>query len=127
MNEHTPESPPPTRRSRFSQETITIVAVGVTLAGLILVTNSELRDEVAAMRAQAQADRDAWQAESRQLRDEVAADHEAWQAESRQLRDEAAADRAQNAADREHFQREILRLTGGQARLAAIVERPETR
>ena len=102
MNEHTPESPPPTRRSRFSQETITIVAVGVTLAGLILVTNSDLRDEVAAMRAQAQADREAWQAESRQLRNEA-------------------------AADREHFQREILRLTGGQARLAAIVERPETR
>ena len=109
MNEHAPESPSPTRRSRFSQETVAIVAVGVTLAGLILVTNSDLRDEAAAMRAQAQADRDAWQAESRQLRDE------------------AAADRAQNAADREHFQREILRLTGGQARLAAIVERPETR
>ncbi len=117
MNEHTPESPPPTRRSRFSQETIAIVAVGVTLAGLILVTNSDLR-------TQAQADREAWQAESRQLRNEAAAareaDREAWQAESRQLRDEATA-------DREHFQREILRLTGEQARLAAIVERPDTR
>lgn len=37
-----------------------------------------------------------------------------WQAESRQLRDEARA-------DREAFQREILRLTEKQAELGAIV------
>lgn len=37
-----------------------------------------------------------------------------WQAESRQLRDEARA-------DREAFQREILRLTERQAELGAIV------
>ena len=37
-----------------------------------------------------------------------------WQAESRQLREEARS-------DREAFQREILRLTQGQAELAAII------
>ena len=89
-----------TGRLRISQETIAIVTVGVALAGLILVTTGDLRNE-------AREDRGAWQAESRQLRDE-------WQAESRQLRDEARA-------DREAFQREILRLTQAQAELGAIV------
>ena len=68
-----------TTRPRISQETIAIVTVGVALAGLILVTTGDLRDE-------ARANRVAWQAESQQLRNE-------WQEESRQLRDEARADR----------------------------------
>ena len=61
-------------RLRISQETIAIVTVGVALAGLILVTTGDLREE-------ARADRAAWQAESRQLRDEARADREAFQRE----------------------------------------------
>ena len=81
-----------TRRPRLSQEMIAIVTVGVALAGLNLVTTSDLRDL-----------RNEWQAESRQLRDEARADREAFQRQS------------------ETFQREILRLTEGQATLAAVV------
>ena len=107
-----------TRRPRLSQETIAIVTVGVALAGLILVTTGDLRDE-------SRASRVAWQAESRQLRDEARADRAAWQAESQKLRDEARADRtawqAENQKLRDDFQREILRLTEGQAKLAAVV------
>ena len=79
-------------RLRISQETIAIVTVGVALAGLNLVTTGDLRDL-----------RNEWQAESRQLRNEARADREAFQRES------------------EAFRREILRLTQGQAELAAIV------
>ena len=114
-----------TRRPRLSQETIAIVTVGVALAGLILVTTGNLRDE-------SRASRVAWQAESRQLRDEARADRAAWQAESQKLRDEARADRTAWQAESqklrddfqrqsETFQREILRLTEGQAKLAALV------
>ena len=92
-----------TRRPRLSQETIAIVTVGVALAGLNLVTTSDLRDL-----------RNEWQAESRQLRDEAQADRTAWQAESQKLRDDFQR-------QSETFQREILRLTEGQAKLAAIV------
>ena len=81
-------------RFRLSQETIAIVTGVLALAGLNLATVSDLRDEARAARAAAQADRTAWQAESRQLRDEA-------------------------RADREHFRREILRLTAETAKLAA--------
>ena len=107
-----------TRRPRLSQETIAIVTVGVALAGLILVATGDLRDEGRASRVAWQAEsqqlRNEWQAESQQLRNE-------WQAESRQLRDEARADREAFQRQSETFQREILRLTEGQAKLAAIV------
>ena len=99
-----------------SQETIAIVTVGLALATLMLTTTASIRAEARAARA-------AWEAESRQLRDEAQAHREAWEAESRQLRDEARAHRdavdAQARADREHFQREILRLTGETARLGS--------
>ena len=92
----TDESPRSTGRLRISQETIAIVTVGVALAGLILITTGDLRNE-------AREDRSAWQTESRQLRDEARADREAFQRQS------------------EAFQREILRLTQAQAELGAIV------
>ena len=92
----TDENPRSTGRLRISQETIAIVTVGVALAGLILITTGDLRNE-------AREDRNAWQAESRQLRDEARADREAFQRQS------------------EAFQREILRLTQAQAELGAIV------
>ena len=82
-------------RFRLSQETIAIVTGVLALAGLNLATVSDLRDEARADRAAAEADRAAWQAESRQLRDEA-------------------------RTDREHFQREILRLTAETAKLAAV-------
>ena len=78
-------------RLRISQETIAIVTVGIALAKLNLVTTGDLRDL-----------RNEWQAESRQLRNEARSDREAFQGES------------------ESFRREILRLTQGQADLAAI-------
>ena len=79
----------PRRRVQITQETFAIVTVGVALAGLMLVTIGDLREE-------ARADRAAWQAESRQMRDEARSDHEA-------------------------LQREILRLTQGQAEIRATV------
>ena len=98
-------------RLRISQETIAIVTVGIALAGLNLVTTGDLREEArtdrAAWQAQSQHLRNEWQTQSQHLRNE-------WQTESRQLRDEAHS-------DRKAFQREILRLTKGQAELAAIV------
>ena len=103
----TDESPRSTRRLRISQETIAVVTVGVALAGLILITTGDLRNE-------AREDRSAWQTQSQQMRNE-------WQAESRQLRDEARAHREAADRDREAFQREILRLTQAQAELGAIV------
>lgn len=86
----------PRRRVQITQETFAIVTVGVALAGLMLVTIGDLREE-------ARADRAAWQAESRQMRDEARSDREAFQRAS------------------EAFQREILRLTQGQAELRAMV------
>ena len=125
-----------TKRLRISQETIAIVTVGVALAGLILVTTGDLRDEGRASRVAWQAEsqqlrnewqaesqqlRNEWQEESRQLRDEARADRTAWQAESQRLRDEARADREAFQRESETFRREILRLTEGQAQLAAVV------
>ena len=55
-----------TRQTRFSlsQETITILTVGVALAGIILVNQGEMRAEARAereaMRAEARADREAF-------------------------------------------------------------------
>ena len=118
-----------TKRPRISQETIAIVTVGVALAGLILVTTGDLRDEGRASRVAWQAEsqqlRNEWQEESRQLRDEARADRTAWQAESQKLRDEARADREAFQRESETFRREILRLTEGQAKLAAIVTSPQ--
>ena len=97
-----------TSRFRLSQETVAIVSVGVALAGLILASVGDFREE-------ARADRTAWQAESRQIRDEA---------------------RAADAADRENFQRQmetfqrqmealqrqVVGLSIEQARLAAVVD-----
>ena len=86
-------------RSGLKQETIAIVAVGLTILGTILYTTSRLesRLEVRIERVEARIDR---------VADEI---------------------RAEARADRELFAREILRLTAEQSRLAGIVEgaRPE--
>ena len=85
-----------TTRFRFSQETIAIVTVGTALAGLNLAAVGDRRGEAREARAAVQADRAAWQAESRQFRDEARAKPEA-------------------------CQREFLRLTEAHAKVAAVV------
>ena len=94
------------KQARFSlsQETITILTVGVALAGLILMNVGETRAEREAMRAEARADR----AEARVAREE--------------MRAEARADRAEGRADREAFEKKITRLVEQQGTLNGLVE-----
>ena len=85
----------------LKQETIAIVAVGLTILGTILLTASRLEARI----------------------DRVQTNIDRVQAETRA---EARADREASARDREAFSREILRLTAGQSRLAGIVEGSRT-
>ena len=85
---------------KLSQETIAIVSVGATvvvsivaLAAIVITLNGDIRTEIQAMRAEARADREAWQEENRRIRDEARDDREAWQAEMRALREDAGTDR----------------------------------
>ena len=80
----------------LKQETIAIVAVGVTMLGTMLFTTSRLEARI-----------DRVQANSLRPRS------------GRETRAEASA-------DREVFSREILRLTAGQSRLAGLVEGART-
>ena len=81
----------------LKQETIAIVAVGLTMLGTILYTTSRLEARIERV-------------EVRVERVEVRIDRV------------AAEIRAEARADRELFAREILRLTAEQSRLAGIVE-----
>ena len=103
----------------LGQETIAIVAVGASLAGLDITSYNGLRSDMQAMRAEARADREAWEAKSARLRTEARANLEAWQKERDRLHTEARADReawevearalrAETGADREA----LGRLTG---------------
>ncbi len=85
----------------LKQETIAIVAVGLTILGTLLFTTTRL---------EARIDR---------IQDEARADREAFAQEGARFRSEARA-------DREAFSREILRLTAGHARLEGVVEGPRT-
>ena len=80
----------------LKQETIAIVAVGLTILGTILLTTSRLEARIERVQSETRA--------------EARADREALL--------EALA------RDREAFSREILRLTSEQSRLAGIVEGP---
>ena len=91
-------------RVNLKQETIAIVAVGLTILGTILFTTSRLEDRID--RVQANIDR-------------VQTNIDRVQAETRA---EARADREAFARDREVFSREILRLTAEQSHFAGIVE-----
>ena len=88
----------------LKQETIAIVAVGLTLLGTILVTTSRLETRL----------------------DEVRIGHVETRIGHVETRIEGvqAEIRAEARADREAFSREILRLTSEQSRLAGIVEGP---
>ena len=81
-------------RAGLKQETIAIVAVGLTILGTILFTTSRLESRL----------------EARLDRVEV------------RIERVAAEIRAEARADRELFSREILRLTAVQSRIAGIVE-----
>ena len=81
-------------RSGLKQETIAIVAVGLTILGTILFTTSRLESRL----------------EARIDRIEV------------RIERVAAEIRAEARADRELFTREILRLSAEQSRIAGIVE-----
>ena len=95
-----------TRRAGFSltQETITILTVGVALAGLIVVNLGDMRSEVRAYRAEAHA----YRAEARADRAKARADREAIRAEAR--------------ADREAFAKQITRLVEQQGTLSGFVD-----
>ena len=97
---------------KLSQETIAIVTVGLTLAGLDYYGRSEARADREAIRAEIRADREAIRAEARADRAENQAAREAI--------------RAENRADREAFEKHITRLTQEQSRVAGIVEQMRT-
>lgn len=88
-------------RTALKQETIAIVAVGLTIFGTILFTTNRLDT-----RLEARIER----VEARIERVEAGIERV------------AAEIRSEARADRELFAREILRLTAGQSRLAGIVE-----
>ena len=84
-------------RTGLKQETIAIVAVGLTILGTLLFTTSRLEARIE--RVSARIER-----------------------VSVRIDGVAAEIRSEARADRELFAREILRLTAGQSRLAGIVE-----
>ena len=47
--------------SRLSQETLTIIGASIALAALILTSSAEIRSEIRDVRAEARADREAFQ------------------------------------------------------------------
>ena len=97
---------------KLSQETIAIVTVGLTLAGLDYYGRSEARADREAIRMEIRADRDAIRAEARADRADAQAAREVI--------------RAENRADREAFEKHITRLTQEQSRLTGIVEQMRT-
>ena len=86
---------------KLTQETIAIGTVGLTLATLVLTLAGFVISSTNDIRAEARADRAAWQAEAQSLRDEA-------------------------RADREAFEKHILRLTRQQSQLTGIVEQMRT-
>ena len=92
----------------LSQETITVLTVGVALAGLILVNLGDIQSEAYAYRTEARADRETIRAEARIER----------------ARTEAAMNlmRAEARADREAFAKQITRLVEQQGTLSGLVD-----
>ena len=99
MDQHEESESRNMKRSRFSlsQETITVLTVGVALAGLILVNQGEMRADREALRTEARADR---------------------------ARTEAAMNlmRAEARADREAFAKQITRIVERQGTLSGLVD-----
>ena len=86
---------------KLTQETIAIGTVGLTLAALVLTLAGFVIGSTNDIRAEARADRAAWQAESARFRDEA-------------------------RADREAFEKHIIRLTQEQSQLSGIVSQMRT-
>ena len=116
------------KQARFSlsQETITILTVGVALAGIIFVNQG-------AMRAEARADRARTDAALEELRAEGRADRARTDAALNAMRAEGRADRAridatlnelraEARADREAFAKQITRIVEQQGTLSGLVE-----
>jgi len=91
------------KQARFSlsQETITIVTVGVALAGLIVMQMGQMRAETRADRARAEAAMNQMRAEGRANREEM---------------------RSEARADREAFANQITRLVEQQGTLNGLVD-----
>ena len=110
-----------TAKVGLKQETIAIVAVGLTMLGTMLFTTTRLEARIDRVQVEARADREAMSRKidraQAEIRAEARADREAFAQESARIRAEART-------DRETFAREILRLTADHARLAGIVEGP---
>ena len=92
----------------LSQETITVLTVGVALAGLILVNQGE-------MRAEARADRARTEAAMNLMRAEARADRARTEAAMNLMRVEARA-------DREAFAKQITRIVEQQGTLSGLVD-----
>ena len=109
-----PEGAPDMKAARFSlsQETITILTVGVALAGLYLATYSEFR-------AEARAEREAMRVEARTDRARIEASMNQMRAEGRADREEM---RAEGRASREAFEQQIIRLVEQQGTLNGLVD-----
>lgn len=121
----------------LSQETITIVTVGVVLAGIMFVGQGDMRAEARAHRASIDAAMDAFRAEGRAHRARMDAAMDAFRAEAQadraridavldELRTEARADRdelrAEARADREAFTQQLTGLVEQQGTLSGLVE-----
>ena len=102
------EGPHPQETRKLSQETKAILAAGTSIIVLLLglLVTSVLTSARIEARIEARID---------QVQAEARSDRAAWQAEARAVR-------AEVRADREDFQRQILRLTEAQVRTAAVVE-----
>ena len=116
-------------RTELKQETIAIVAVGLTILGTMLYTTNRLEARIDRVQIETRADIDRVQTETRadidRVQTETRADIDRIQAEIRTNIERVQAEiRAEARADREVFTREILRLTAEQSRLAGIVDGP---
>ena len=101
MEQHERGRDPKQPRFSLSQETITIVTVGVALAGLILMESGEMRAEARADRARTDAAMKEMRAEGRALRAEM---------------------RAEGRASREAFEERITQLVAQQGTLNGLMD-----
>ena len=110
----------------LSQETVTIVTVGVALAGIMFVGQGDMRAEVRAHRAKMDATIEAIRAEGRAHRAKMDATIEAIRAEAQAHRvridTKLGEMRTEARADREASARQITGLVEQQGSLSGLVE-----
>ncbi len=105
----------PQETRKLSQETKAILAGATSI--IVLLLGLLVTSVLTSARIEARLDRMSARTEARidQMQAEARSDRAAWQAEARAVR-------AEVRADRQDFQRQILRLTEEQVRTAAVVE-----